>query len=75
MVLDVHVHPSARNGAPALIQEMLRLWPVPMECYCDSGSRDKMALLKQSGFRHESTSLAALNFGEEVRDLVVFAHG
>lgn len=71
-VMDVHLHPSASDGAPALMQEMLRLWPVPMECYCDSGSRDKIALLQQFGFRHESTSLAALRFGEEVRDLLVF---
>lgn len=71
-LLDIYVHPSAHDDASTLLEEMLRLQPAPMECYCDSGSKEKIALLQQFGFRHESTSLAALRFGKESRDLSVY---
>jgi GNAT superfamily N-acetyltransferase len=72
-VLDIHVHASARAGAAALLDEALRTWPGPLECYCDSGSPDKMALLRQFRFAQEGASPSALRFGAERRDLVVFA--
>ncbi len=71
-VLDVYVHHSAWDRAPALMQEMLRLWVEPMVCYCDSGSEYKIALLRQFGFQQESISPAALRFRNDVRDLLVF---
>jgi GNAT superfamily N-acetyltransferase len=70
-VLDFYVHPSARAGAPALLDEMLRAWPEPLECYCDSRSQDKVAVLRQFGFRQESISPSALRFGDNACDLLV----
>ena len=52
---------------------ILKDCPVPLECYCDSGSEAKAALLKDFGFRQEAVSVFALRSGDLTRDLVVIA--
>ena len=72
-LLDLHVHPSGYGAAPALLEEVLRCCSTPLQAYWDSGSEDKIAVLRQGGFREECISSSALRFGRETRDLVVLA--
>ena len=71
-VLDIHVHPAHREVGPALLEELLSRCPQSVECYCDSGSEDKTALLRRFGFQQGGVNPSALRFGDSTRDLLIF---
>ena len=72
-LLDIHVHPAHATVGPALLEALLARCSEPVECYCDSGSQDKIALLQRFGFRHDGGGPSALRFGASTRDLLIFA--
>lgn len=74
-LLDIHVHPAHLDAGYALLEQLLSHCPEPVECYCDSGSEDKIALLHRFGFNHEGGSQSALRFGTDTRDLLILARG
>ena len=74
-LLDIHLHAAHLDVGDALLEQLLTHCPEPVECYCDSGSEDKIALLHRFGFHDGGGSQSALRFGTATRDLLILARG
>jgi GNAT superfamily N-acetyltransferase len=69
-VLDLFFHPSGLQMARPLLETVLENTSEPLECYCDSTAEQKIALLRDLGFK-ESRIPSAFSCGGQLLDLVL----